>query len=166
MHKITRNHGGIFVKIFFTNLLTYRVYHGKLILLFTEVNVKGDFKQVNKGIKLFDSELRVMDLLWCEGELTALQIIAKLKDSIGWNRTTTYTIIRKCIEKGAVERIEPNFVCRALVSQNETQKFELEELKNKLFGGSRDLLVTALLNDEKLSDDEIKNLRECIKKFE
>jgi predicted transcriptional regulator len=107
-----------------------------------------------------------MDLLWREGELTALQIIAKLKESIGWNRTTTYTVIRKCVEKGAVERIEPNFVCRALVSQSETQKFELEELKNKLFGGSRDLLVTALLNDEKLSDDEIENLREYIKKFE
>ena len=113
-------------------------------------------------IKLFDSELKVMDLLWSEGELTALQIVAKLKESIGWSRTTTYTVIRKCIEKGAIERSEPNFVCSALISRGETQKYELEELTNKLFGGSKDLLITALLSDEKLTNSEVEKLRKYI----
>jgi predicted transcriptional regulator len=118
------------------------------------------------GIKLFDSELKVMELLWNNDELTALQIVAKLKESIGWNRTTTYTVVRKCIEKGAIERSEPNFTCRAIVTRSETQKYELEELKNKLFGGSRDLLVAALLSDEELTVEEIKNLKEYIKDFD
>jgi len=118
------------------------------------------------GIKLFDSELKVMELLWDEGDLSALQIIAKLKESIGWNRTTTYTIIRKCIEKGAIERSEPNFICRALISRCESQKFEVDELLNKMFHGSRDLFIAALLSDEKLTADEVKKLREYIKSFE
>ncbi len=57
------------------------------------------------GIKLYDSELKVMEILWKEGELTAGQIAKILKEEIGWNRNTTYTVIKKCIEKGAVERI-------------------------------------------------------------
>jgi predicted transcriptional regulator len=119
-----------------------------------------------KGVKLFDAELKVMNLLWSEGELTALELIAKLKDGVGWKRTTTYTVIRKCIEKGAIERTEPNFLCRALISQVEAQKYELDELRNKLFGGSRDFLVAALLNDEELTADEVKNLKEYIKTFD
>ena len=56
------------------------------------------------GIKLYDSELKVMEILWKEGELTAGHIAKILKEEIGWNRNTTYTVIKKCIEKGAVER--------------------------------------------------------------
>ena len=54
------------------------------------------------GIKLYDSELKVMEILWKEGELTAGHIAKILKEEIGWNRNTTYTVIKKCIEKGAV----------------------------------------------------------------
>lgn len=70
---------------------------------------------ITMGIKLYDSELKVMEILWKEGELTAGQIAKILKEEIGWNRNTTYTVIKKCIEKGAVERIEPKFRCRALL---------------------------------------------------
>ena len=65
------------------------------------------------GIKLYDSELKVMEILWKEGELTAGQIAKILKEEIGWNRNTTYTVIKKCIEKGAVERFEPKFRCNS-----------------------------------------------------
>ena len=64
-------------------------------------------------MKLFDSELKVMEALWKEGDLTAGQLVKILKEQTGWNRNTTYTVIKKLIEKGAVERCEPNFTCRA-----------------------------------------------------
>ena len=50
-------------------------------------------------VKLFDSELKVMETLWKEGDLTAGQIAKILNQEIGWNRNTTYTVIKKCIEK-------------------------------------------------------------------
>ncbi len=118
------------------------------------------------NVKLFDSELKVMELLWEEGDLNAKQIAVKLNKSIGWSRTTTYTVIRKCIEKSAVERREPNFMCHALISQHEARKSETHELIQKMFGGSKDLLIAALLNDEQLTESEIKNLKEYIKNFE
>ena len=65
------------------------------------------------AIKLFDSELKVMDVLWKEGDKTAKQISDILKEEIGWNMNTTYTVIKKCMAKGAIERSEPNFMCHA-----------------------------------------------------
>ena len=60
-------------------------------------------------IKLFDSELKVMCVLWNEGDTTAKHISDVLKKEIGWNMNTTYTLIKRCIKKGAIERSEPNF---------------------------------------------------------
>ena len=53
-------------------------------------------------MKLFDSELKVMEILWKEGDLSAGQLAKVLKERIGWNRNTTYTVIKKCVEKGAI----------------------------------------------------------------
>ena len=54
--------------------------------------------------KLFDSERAVMDVLWKEGDLTAGKIAEILGQSIGWNRNTTYTVIKKWIAKGFISR--------------------------------------------------------------
>ena len=62
-------------------------------------------------MKLFDSELKVMDVLWTNGDMPARQIAAILTESIGWNVNTTYTLIKRCIAKNAIERIEPGFLC-------------------------------------------------------
>ena len=56
------------------------------------------------NIKLFDSEIKVMEVLWKEGDLTAKQLADILSEKIGWNKNTTYTVIKKCISKGAIER--------------------------------------------------------------
>ena len=60
------------------------------------------------GIKLYDSELKVMEILWKEGELTAGHIAKILKEEIGWNRNTTYTVIKKCIEKVLLKDLNQN----------------------------------------------------------
>ena len=44
-------------------------------------------------IKLFDSELKVMDVLWREGDSTAKYISDVLKEEVGWNNNTTYTLL-------------------------------------------------------------------------
>lgn len=115
------------------------------------------------SIKLFDSELKVMDVLWKEGELTAKQLSDILKKEIGWNMNTTYTVIKKCIVKGAIERREPNFLCHALIAKEEVQEAEMEELIGKLFDGSPDLLFASLLNSKKLSEEQIEKLRQMVK---
>ena len=80
------------------------------------------------AVKLFDSELKVMDVLWKEGDMPAKQVSDILKETTGWNMNTTYTVIKKCIAKGAIERREPNFLCHALIARDVVQAAETEEL--------------------------------------
>ena len=56
-------------------------------------------------IKLFDSELKVMDILWKEGDTSAKDIAEILNRQVGWSKTTTYTVIKKCINKGAAGQV-------------------------------------------------------------
>jgi len=114
------------------------------------------------AIKLFDSELKVMDVLWKEGDKIAKEISDILKNSIGWNVNTTYTIIKKCVVKGAIQRIEPHFQCHALIQKEAVQQAEADELIGKLFDGSTDKLFAALLNRKKLSAKQIQTLKQMI----
>ena len=113
-------------------------------------------------MKLFDSELKVMDVLWRNGDTTAKEISNILADSIGWNMNTTYTVIKKCIAKGAIRRSEPNFLCHALISKDEVRAEEAGELMTKLFDGSPDLLFASLLGGRALSKEQIDRLRAWI----
>lgn len=116
--------------------------------------------------KLFSSEIKVLELLWENGEMSAKELAAALSEKIGWSKTTTYTVIKKCVEKGAVLRTEPGFVCKAAVSKNEVQETEAFELVDRLFGGSPDLLVSALIGSGKISPEQLKNLREMVRNME
>lgn len=117
-------------------------------------------------IKLFDSEIKVMDVLWKEGDTTAKKISDILKEQVGWNMNTTYTLIKRCITKGAIERREPNFLCHALILKEQVQEQETAELINKVFDGSSDLLFASLLNKRNLSPQEIARLKQIVNNLE
>lgn len=118
------------------------------------------------SIKLFDSELKVMNVLWNEGDCTAKHISNVLKQDIGWNMNTTYTLIKRCISKGAIERREPNFMCHALIPKEEVQEAETEEFINKIYDGSMDKLFAALLGRRKLSSEQIGKLKQMVEELE
>ncbi len=113
-------------------------------------------------IKLFDSELKVMSVLWREGDKTAKEISDILKAEIGWNMNTTYTVIKKCIAKDAIERTEPGFMCRALISKEDVQAAETDELIGKLYDGSVDKLFAALLERKNLTSEQIAELKQIV----
>lgn len=116
-------------------------------------------------IKVFDSELKVMEALWKEGDLTAGQLAKIMKEETGWNRNTTYTVIGKLIDKGAIERYGSNFSCRAVITKEQVQQYEATELIGKLFGGSTEMFLSAFLSGKELSDDEIERLKRLVEKL-
>ena len=114
------------------------------------------------NIKVFDSELKVMEILWSEGELNASYIAKLLEAEVGWNINTTYTIIKKLIAKGAIERREPKFKCYPLITKEQVQKQEARELGDKLFKGDSDIFLSAFLDGKKLSKKEITRMKQLI----
>lgn len=114
---------------------------------------------------IFDSELKVLELLWNDGDTTAKDLAIKLNDSTGWSKTTSYTVIKKCVAKELVERYEPNFTCRANITKEEAQKQESQNLANKMFDGSSDLLIASLLGGKKITTSQIDQLRSMVQEF-
>lgn len=117
-------------------------------------------------VKLFDSELKVMGVLWREGDVTAKHIAEVLKEEVGWNKNTTYTLIKRYIQKGAIERSEPKFMCHALIPKELVQEAETDELINKIYDGSADKLFAALLGRKKISREQIESLKQMVKDLE
>lgn len=122
--------------------------------------------QQNNIVKLFDSELKVMDILWKEGDVPAKFVADALTKELGWNKNTTYTLIKRCINKGAIERSEPNFMCHALIPKEDVQEAETDELINKIYDGSVDKLFSALLSRKKLSNEQIERLKQIVDNME
>ncbi|MBR6918317.1 MAG: BlaI/MecI/CopY family transcriptional regulator [Clostridia bacterium] len=114
--------------------------------------------------KLFDSEAKIMDIIWEKGSVSAKEISVIAGERIGWNKNTTYTIIKKLEAKGFIKREDPGFICTPLVSRREMQKSETASLIKKVFGGSKKALFSALIEDEELSASEIDELRRMIEK--
>ena len=112
--------------------------------------------------RLFDSELRLMELVWAKEPVTAKALSLLAAEDFGWNKNTTYTVVKKLEAKGFIKRQDPGFICTPLISQNQMQKVEAVSLVKKVFGGSRKALFSALLEDEPLSDEEINELRKLI----
>ena len=113
-------------------------------------------------IKLFDSELKVMDVLWKRGDTPAKEIARTLTIDLGWNVNTTYTLIKRCMKKGS----EPGFLCHALIPKSAVQEAETDELINKIYDGSADKLFAALLGRKKLSAEQIAQLKKIVGELE
>ena len=111
---------------------------------------------------LFDGEARAMQIIWERGPLPAREISRIAAESIGWNKNTTYTVLKKLAAKGFIRRDEPGFVCTPLVSRAEMQKKEAASLLRRVFDGSRKALYSALLESEELTDGEAEALRRLI----
>ena len=115
--------------------------------------------------KLFDSELKVMEPLWEDGPQNAGELAKRLGASCGWNRNTTYTVIKKLVDKGAVARSDPGFLCTPLVSREEVQRQETDNLISRLFGGSKTQFLSAFLSEKDLTPAEADQLKKLIENW-
>ena len=89
-----------------------------------------------------------------------------INEAVGWNRNTTYTLIKRCMKKGAIARKEPNFMCHALVEKEAVQEAETNELIDRIYDGSVDKLFAALLGRKKLSAEQIGRLKDIVGELE
>lgn len=117
-------------------------------------------------IMLSDSERRLMVRLWKEGDRPARLLAEEMERELGWNVNATYTLIKRCIRKGAIERREPGFVCHPLVSWDSVRQAETEKLLDRVFDGSVDLLFSSLVGSGRLSGQELERLRKRLEELE
>ena len=115
-------------------------------------------------IKLFEGELKLMELLWEHEGATAKELSVLAAEKIGWNKNTTYTVIKKLVSKGAVKRGEPGFICRSLIGRDDVGRDEAKAVLNSFFGGSVKAMFSSFMADGSLSEEEAEELRRMIDK--
>jgi len=113
--------------------------------------------------KLFDAELRLMEIIWEREPISAKEISVIATEQFDWNKNTTYTVIKRLIEKEVLRRDEPGFICSSIIKRDDVRKAETNTLIEKLFGGSKKAFFAAFA-DEKLSSDEVEALKALIEK--
>ena len=113
-------------------------------------------------IKLFEGETKLMELLWENQGATAKELSLLAAETIGWNKNTTYTVIKKLVDKGAIKREEPGFVCRSLISREETGREEAKAVVRSFFGGSVKAMFSSFMAEGALSEEEAEELRRML----
>jgi predicted transcriptional regulator len=113
-------------------------------------------------IKLSDAEFIIMEILWREGEIRASKVADIAREETSWEKNTTYTLISRLINKGAVKRSNPNFLCSPILKKSEISSTESKKILEKMYGGSIKLFVKAFLDEQKISDEELNELKKLI----
>lgn len=117
-------------------------------------------------IKLPDSELKVMDILWEIGSASAKETAQRMGEDYGWKKNTTYTVLKNLQEKGVIERIEPGFICKPLIEREQVGKIEARTVLDRFYQGSAATLFSSFLKDKSISKVELEEIKDMIKKIE
>ena len=113
--------------------------------------------------KIFESEYRFCLILWENEPVNSTKLVALCKEQLGWSKATTYTVLRRLAERGVLKN--ENAGVTSLVSKEDVQESELDELVEKTFEGSIPAFIAAFSRSKKLSPEEIKQLQELIDNY-
>lgn len=113
--------------------------------------------------KVFESEYRFCLILWEHEPVGSGELVRLCKEQLGWKPTTTYTVIKRLSERGVLRN--ENSIVTSLVSKDEVQAAEIEELVEKKFEGSLPAFITAFTKHRQLSNKEIDEVQKMIDRF-
>ena len=110
--------------------------------------------------KIPEGEYRFCLIMWEHEPVTAVELVKLCQEQLGWKRTTTYTVIKRLCERGVLQN--DNGTITSLVSKDEVQAYEIDELVEKKFEGSLPAFVAAFTKHQKISEEEIDEVQRMI----
>lgn len=114
--------------------------------------------------KIFESEYRFCLILWENEPINSTRLAKLCHERLGWSRTTTYTVIKRLSERGVVKN--ENTIVTSLVSKEEVQAAEIDELVEKTFEGSMPAFIAAFTRRKNLSREEAAEIRQMLDAYE
>ena len=101
-------------------------------------------------------------ILWENEPIKSTELAKLCKEKLGWSKTTTYTVIKRLCERGVIQN--ENTIVTSIVSKEEAQLSELDEMVDKKFEGSVPAFIAAFGRRQSLSDAEIEEIRRIIER--
>ena len=118
-------------------------------------------------MKVSDSELKLLEILWQESPLTVGQVIERIQEKTDWHANTIKTLLTRITKKQAVTRIKDGgrFFYSANISRDKILMQETEGFLSKYFGGKVAPFVAHFNKTNKLSNKEIEELEAILAKM-
>ena len=113
--------------------------------------------------KIFESEYRFCLILWAHEPVKSSELVALCREQLGWKPTTTYTVIKRLAQRGVL--VNEDTVVRSLVSKDEVQAAEIDEMVEKKFEGSLPAFLAAFTRHRKMTDREIDQVQRMIDEY-
>ena len=113
--------------------------------------------------KVFESEYRFCLILWEHEPIKSSELVKLCKEQLGWKPSTTYTVLKRLSERGVLKN--ENTVVSSLVTKDEVQAAEIDELVEKRFNGSLPSFVAAFAKYHNIAPDEIDELQRMIDRY-
>lgn len=110
--------------------------------------------------KVFESEYRFCLILWEHEPVKSRELVNLCKEHLGWKPTTTYTVIKRLSERGVLKNEKT--VVTSLISKDEVQAAEIQEMVDKTFEGSLPAFIAAFTKHQKISDAELDKVQQMI----
>lgn len=110
--------------------------------------------------KIFESEYRFCLILWENEPIRSAELAKLCKERLGWSVTTTYTVIKRLSDRGVVKNEKT--IVSSLISKEQAQINELEEMLEKKFEGSLPAFIAAFGRRQALSEEEIRQIEKII----
>lgn len=113
--------------------------------------------------KIFESEYRFCLILWEKEPIRSSELVALCRERLGWKPTTTYTVIKRLSERGILKN--ENSIVSSLITKEEVQAAEIDEMVEKRFEGSIPAFLAAFTKRRRLSEKEIDEVQEMIDRY-
>jgi len=113
-----------------------------------------------ESTKIFDAEFKFMNLVWDRAPIKSSELVKFAEDELGWKKSTTYTVIRRLSDRGIIKNEDS--IVSVLKTRDKIQKAEAHELIDKVFDGSLKMFFTSFLQKEKLSKEELAELKKIV----
>ena len=113
--------------------------------------------------KIFESEYRFCLILWENEPIKSSELVNLCRERLGWKPTTTYTVIKRLSERGVLKN--ENTIVSSLVSKDEVQASEINEMVEKTFEGSLPAFIAAFTKHRKLSEKELDEVQAMIDRY-
>ncbi|MCI8792046.1 MAG: BlaI/MecI/CopY family transcriptional regulator [Eubacterium sp.] len=123
---------------------------------------------MKQEIRVTNSEWNLINCLWEESPKTLMQLVPILKERVGWSKSTCATMVRRMSEKGVIGYEEKGktkyFYPR--VEKEDVVVQETRDFLKKIYDGSVGMMMSALVRQNDLSKEDIKELQAILKEAE
>lgn len=114
--------------------------------------------------RISDSEWEIMKVLWTKAPATAADVIHALRDNKSWKDKTIKTLISRLLQKGFLtyEQVNRVYYYSPTISEEDCKRTERESFLQRVYGGALKPMLVHFLQEEKLSSQEIAELKKIL----